>query len=46
LKKLAIGELSAKYSETGYSGISRIKMEQTDNYGKLPQIKDIILEDI
>jgi hypothetical protein len=42
---MAIGELSLKFSEHGYSGISWVGIEQDENFGKVPTLTDIIVED-
>lgn len=45
-KTLTIGDMTAKYSATGYSGISWIKLSSDDEEGKLAQITDIAIEDM
>ena len=42
---MAIGELSLKFSEHGYSGISWVGIQQDENFGKVPTVTDIIVED-
>ena len=41
---LTIGEITTKNTEMGYGGINWMSMESDDNYGKLPNIVDVIVE--
>lgn len=43
---MAIGELSLKFSEHGYSGIAWVTIEQDENFGKVPTVSDMIVEDL
>lgn len=42
---LTIGELTAKYSQTGYAGITWMNMPEDDNFGKMPRITALSIED-
>lgn len=38
---ITIGDMTAKYTETGYSSIEWIDMPEEEGFGKLPKLKDI-----
>lgn len=42
---LTIGEITTKNTEMGYGGINWMSIESDDDYGKLPNIIDVIVED-
>ena len=42
---LTIGDMTAKYTKTGYSSIQWIDMPDDEGRGKLPEISEIGFED-
>lgn len=37
--------MSLKFSEHGYSGINWVTIQQDENFGKIPLVTDMIVED-
>jgi hypothetical protein len=42
---ITIGDLTAKYTQSGYSSITWIEMPESGDYGKLARISDFTIED-
>ena len=38
---ITIGDMTAKFTESGYSSIEWIDMPEDESFGKLPKLKDI-----
>ena len=41
---ISIGEMATKYSKYGYGGIDWISLENVEDYGKMPQITGVIID--
>jgi hypothetical protein len=44
-RTLTIGDMTAKFTQSGYSSISWIAMPDDEGFGKMPQVSDIGIED-
>lgn len=44
-KTITIGDMTAKYTASGYSSISWIQTPDDEGFGKLAQVSDIGIED-
>lgn len=42
---ITIGDMTAKYTENGYSSIEWIDMPEDEGFGKLPRLTNIGMED-
>lgn len=44
-RTMTIGDMTAKFTQSGFSSISWVAMPDDEGFGKMPQVTDIGLED-